>query len=85
MIVHYESSLKSVALEFGKRMHEESRYKDLIFSDEKVLGLLEHPNTYCAYSKVNGVITGFFIGFIQELWFSRTKIGLDLALYILPK
>jgi hypothetical protein len=85
MIIPYDSSLDSIALEFGKKMHKESRYSSLEFSKEKILNILNHPNTYCAFSKTDKNITGFFIGFIQEFWFSKTNVGIDLALYILPE
>lgn len=85
MIIPYDTSLTLKALEFGKRMHEESRFKHLEFSEEKILNILAHPNSYCAYSKIGDDITGFFIGFIQEFWFSKANVGIDLALYILPE
>jgi ribosomal protein S18 acetylase RimI-like enzyme len=85
MLIPYDVTLKQIALKFGREMHKESRYSHYDFSEEKILNLLNHPNTYCVFSKTNDVITGFFIGFIQELWFSKTKVGIDLALYILPE
>lgn len=85
MILRYEPRFQQIALQLGRAMHQESRYKNYDYSDKKILQLLQNPNVFCACSMVNDTVVGFFIGIVQPLWFSEQKIGFDLALYILPE
>ena len=86
MIVRYDPSYKDVALRLGRAIHEESRFSERFsYSEAKILRLLVNPDVFCGLSIVNGEAIGFFLGIVQQMWFSETKIGFDLGLYILPK
>ncbi len=50
MIVPYEPRFQDAALKLGGAMHAESRYRDLQYSEKKVLALLQNPNVYAAFS-----------------------------------
>lgn len=85
MITLYEPSLLPVALDFGRKFHEESRYRDIPFSEEKIARLLSSPNLFCALAKSENSFIGGIFGLVQQSWFSEYKAGFDLGLYILPK
>jgi GNAT superfamily N-acetyltransferase len=82
MIVSYNPSLKNIALELGNKMHLESRFKKFNFDENKILRLLESPNIFCKIAFINDKPVGFFLGAIQQMWFSNQKAGYDLGLYI---
>lgn len=85
MIFLYESSLLRVVLDLGRKFHEESRYRDIPFSEEKIARLLSGPNFFCALAKSKNIFIGGIFGFVQQPWFSEEKVGFDLGLYILPE
>lgn len=85
MIVRYSPHYRSAALELGRAMHEESRFRSYPFADERILHLLERPNVFGAFSMQRENITGFFLGVVQAMWFSDIRFGFDLALYIKPE
>ena len=85
MITRYDASFKDIALKLGRAIHEESRYKNFDYSEKKILRLLENPAVFCAFSIVDHKPIGFFLGIVQQVWFSETKYGFDLGLYILPE
>lgn len=85
MIVEFEPSLLNASLTLGKAMHQESRYKNMRFSETKITKLLTNPNCFCALAKSGGNHIGFILGLIQESWFCEEKIGFDLGLYVLPE
>jgi len=82
MIVSYNPSLQNIALELGNKMHLESRFKKYNFDNNKIIKVLENPNVFCKIAFIDEKPVGFFIGVIQQMWFSDEKAGYDLALYI---
>jgi len=85
LIKRYSKEYKDEAIALGRAMHAESRFHSLEFSDQKILRLLEMPNVFGAFSISQDAITGFFLGVVQQMWFSDAKFGFDLALYIKPE
>ena len=85
MVVQFEPSLLSASLALGKAMHQESRYKNMGFSETKITQLLTNQNCFCALAKSGENYIGFIFGLIQESWFCEEKIGFDLGLYVLPE
>lgn len=82
MIVSYNPSLKNIVLELGNKMHLESRFKKYNFDNDKIVKLLESPNIFFKIAFIDEKPIGFFIGIVQQMWFSNEKAGYDLALYI---
>ncbi len=66
-------------------MHEESRFRDMPFLESKIANLLKNPNCFCSLAKAGDVYIGFIWGLVQDAWFSDSKTGFDLGLYILPE
>ena len=64
-----------ILVAMGGQMHAESSYKETAYSPEKCrnLGdqLIDNPNLYGIVSEKDGEIAGFFLGFIQEHYFTR--------------
>lgn len=85
LIRRYEPCFREAAIELGRSMHMESRFRELEFSENKVLQLLERPNVFGAFSLTGNCITGFFLGVVQPMWFSEARFGFDLALYMRPE
>ena len=85
MIIPYEPSLLPIAIQLGRRMHEESRYRNMPFSEAKIATLLQNPNCFGSFAKAGDVYIGFIWGLVQDVWFSDCKTGSDLGLYILPE
>lgn len=73
----------------GGQMHAESYFKETEYSPEKCreLGeqLVDNPYLYGIVSEKDGEITGFFLGFIQEHYFSLGLMSSDLLLYVKPE
>ena len=72
---------------FGKEMHEESYFKDMDFSEEKLQQLwhliISKPDAFCAFvAEKEDRIIGLFIGVCQEHWFGNDKVSCDLALFV---
>lgn len=84
MIVPYEPSLLPTFLNIAKQFHVESRFRDVPFAQDKVTKLLSNPNAFCALYKVADNYVGGMLGLVQEHWFTRSLVGFDLGLYILP-
>ena len=74
-----------IAIQLGRRMHEESRYRNMPFSEAKIATLLQNPNCFGSFAKAGDVYIGFIWGLVQDVWFSDCKTGSDLGLYILPE
>lgn len=85
MIIPYEPTLLPIAIQLGRRMHEESRYRNMPFSEAKIATLLQNPNCFGSFAKAGDVYIGFIWGLVQDVWFSDCKTGSDLGLYILPE
>ncbi len=85
MIVRYTPSYLDAAIELGRAMHLESRFSPYPFSEARISQILERPNVFGAFSVNDECITGFFLGVVQPMWFSETRYGFDLALYMKPE
>src|ERR1700722_12618400 len=85
MIVRYHPGLKDVAMRLGRAIHAESRFRDYDYSENRILRLLENPSVFCAIAMQEKAPVGFFMGIVQQMWFSETKYGFDLGVYILPE
>jgi GNAT superfamily N-acetyltransferase len=85
LIIPYEPTLLPIAIQLGRRMHEESRYRNMPFSEAKIATLLQNPNCFGSFAKAGDVYIGFIWGLVQDVWFSDCKTGSDLGLYILPE
>ena len=85
MIIPYEPSLLPIAYKLGKMFHQESRYRDIPFSEEKISKLLDNPNCFCSLAKSGEDYIGFIFGLVQQSWFSDSKTGFDLGLFIVPE
>ena len=66
-------------LEMGHLMHQEGRFSQFDFNDEKVENLIK-----LLINNGIAIITegGFFLGLVTEHFFGNDKISLDLALYV---
>jgi ribosomal protein S18 acetylase RimI-like enzyme len=93
-IVRYHPGLKDVAMRMGRAIHAESRFRDYDYSESRILRLLESPSVFLAFAFKESMQEktppgptpiGFFIGAVQQIWFSETKYGFDLGVYILPE
>lgn len=70
-------------LSMCKRMHAESRYSHLDYSEEKmaalIWSLLRHP-TGIVLEQPNGLL----LGIVDEYWFGRDKYAYEMLLYVEP-
>lgn len=77
-----------VLVEMGSLMHDESLFKNTVYSPEKCRALgeviLSSDDMLGVVSLSDGQITGFFIGAIHEHYFSACLMSSDLLLYVLP-
>ena len=85
MLTRYEAKYQDIAMELGRAIHAESRFGAYEYSDRKTLALLANPSVFCMLYLVEGKGAGFFLGIVQQMWFSEKKFGFDLALYIKPE
>ena len=85
LIIPYEPSLLPIAIQLGRKMHQESRFRDMPFSEAKIASLLQNPNCFTSFAKAGDVYIGFIWGLVQDIWFSDCKTGFDLGLYLLPE
>jgi GNAT superfamily N-acetyltransferase len=85
LIIPYEPTLLPIAIQLGRRMHEESRYRNMPFSEAKIATLLQNPNCFGSFAKAGDVYIGFIWGLVQDVWFSDCRTGSDFGLYILPE
>ena len=73
----------------GAAMHLESNYKHTEYSADKCRALGENiiasPRLVGLVSEIDGEINGFFIGFVNEHYFSDTLMASDLLLYVVPE
>lgn len=71
----------------GIEMHKESRYSkfplDIYKCKALVYEAIKNPKQYCAYLyEENGVIEGFFLGYVNEFYFGNEIIAQDLGLFV---
>lgn len=86
MIVKYAADKHlGPALELGRRMHDESRFRDFDYDENKLAQLLSSPRALVLLNMVDDRPVGFFVGVIQQHWFGRDLAGYDLAMYLEPE
>jgi ribosomal protein S18 acetylase RimI-like enzyme len=85
VIVPYNNNLKEIAIELGRKMHLESRFSKFSYDPETVIRLLNSPSIFCKIAFQDELPIGFFVGMVQQMWFSTDKAGYDLALYVVPE
>ena len=75
-------------VEQGQKMHRESTFARFEYSVEKCTRLgkeiLENDMDLCIVAENEGEFCGFFIGYIQEYYFSDDLIAEDFLLYVKP-
>lgn len=73
----------------GSQMHEESYYRQDEYSPTKCAELgfqiVNSPGLLGLIAEVEGEIAGFFLGVIQEQYFSKCLMSSDLLLYVKPE
>ena len=82
MIIEYDERYKQQAMAIGRRMHQESRFKDFRFDENQIERLINHANSYVLLSVVDEQVVGFFVGIVTPHWFGPDLVGQDLGLYI---
>lgn len=77
------------ALQVARAFHRESNFKDVPFSDKKVLSLFEwviqSPNHIFLIFEEGGEIIGGFIAYLDYFYFSDAVVASDLALFVLQE
>lgn len=66
-------------------MHQESSSKDLEFSEDRLISLIEKPETFCVMSYKDGDVSGGMLGFITQHYFSSDKKAVESGLYVKQK
>ena len=74
-------------LNLGYEMNQESTFKDLGYSRDKIYNLMmtciDKPDIYIGLAdENNGVIDGMFVGYVSEYLFSEKLIASELILYV---
>jgi GNAT superfamily N-acetyltransferase len=86
MIRDMEHKDISTLLEMGEKMHQEGHFKNTNYNKTKVtelfLNIINTDDKCCFVSEVNGVIIGFFMGYVYEYYFGDTISTKDLLLYV---
>lgn len=76
-----------VMVELGRRMHEESSYRTMTYSAERVAEtaklLVEHG--FALVAEKNGEVIGGMMGDVITPWYTTERMGTDYALYIAPE
>jgi hypothetical protein len=77
------------ALQVARAFHHESNFKDVPFSDKKVLGLFEwviqSPNHIFLIFEADDEIIGGFIAYFDYFYFFDAVVASDLALFVLQE
>jgi GNAT superfamily N-acetyltransferase len=73
----------------GGQMHAESAYSKCEYSPDKCKAIgaeiLDNPYIVGLVSEIGGEIVGFYLGVIQEQYFSNVLTSSDLLLYVKPE
>jgi GNAT superfamily N-acetyltransferase len=75
-------------VDLGEMMHQESNYRDVPFSREKVAALMTHLITrdgVVFLAERGGVVAGGIAAAVAEQWFSDEKFGFEYGLFITPE
>lgn len=80
MLVQYTDQFADDFMRMARDFHLESVYRDIPFSQEKVIGLTNSP--FCMLSIIDGLCVGCFIGAIKEYYFSDESAAQDIAFFV---
>jgi len=74
-------------VEMGKRLHDESTYKHVTYSPERVAATcrLMMSNGFLVVAEKNDEVIGVMMGDVQVAWYTTERMGFDLTLYIEPE
>lgn len=76
-------------LQLGRRMHAESSYRDLVFSERHLSGylamVLDTPSRYCILvAEDSERLTGFLAGYLEPFIFGPEMVAHDTAFFVEP-
>lgn len=78
-----------VVAALGARMHGETRYRNLEYSEKAViafaLGILERDDYFVYVADENGRLCGMLVGYVVPTAFGRDKQACDLWFYVVPE
>jgi GNAT superfamily N-acetyltransferase len=74
-------------LELGRRMHQESVYRDFEFCERRLTSylamVLDTPGRYCLHvAEREGRIVGFLAGYLEPFLFGRETVAHDTAFFV---
>ena len=76
-------------IHLGARMHEESDYRDMEYSPEKLVSLgrmsIVNDNHVWFVAEEAGEIVGLMGGYVTPVWFGDGTVALDHAVYVPPE
>ncbi len=84
MIEIYDGTQWDAFIELSHKMHSESSFKDIHFSDSKVATLIEDPDVFLALYKRDGKYIGFMLAGISTYFFGDETSSYDMALFVDP-
>lgn len=89
MIRHAEKTDLDDLVELGRRMHAESNYTPLVYSEfvyRRNLELLLGSERGCVLvAELQGELIGVYVGVVGDAFFSTDRIAQDLLLYVEPE
>lgn len=74
-------------VEMGKALHDESTYKAVVYSPERVAETckLMISHGFAMVSEKGGEVVGVMMGDVVTPWYSTDRMGFDYTLYIKPE
>lgn len=73
-------------LALGKEMHSEGHFKNTDYDEAKVIDLfmsiIKSDSRCCFVALHDGVIIGFFMGYLDTYYFGNTLTSYDLLIYV---
>ncbi len=77
------------ALEIARSFHKESNFRNVPFSEKKMLSLFEwavdSPSYMFVVFEDDGDIIGGFVAYLDHFYFSDAILANDLALFVIPE
>lgn len=76
-----------ILLEFGQKLHDETTYKHVTYSPERVEITIRTmiQSGFAVVSEKNGEVVGVMLGDVYTPWYTTDSMGIDYTLYILPE
>lgn len=71
----------------GQQMHDETSYKHVTYSPERVAATCELmiSNGFIVVAEKEGQIVGVMMGDVHTPWYTTDSMGIDYCLYIYPQ